>query len=312
MAPLEYVLSIGVDRTAIEKQEDQFQQTLTQWLGGLGLLLLLSQMALIRWGLKPLQNIAKGIHAIEQGKQDQVTGSVPKELSHLVEAINSLIRHGKSQQEHMRNSLADLAHSLKTPLAILRGSHSDTNVEQIHQLIDEQTNNIDQSISYQRQKAAITGNSRLNQSITFRPIIERICQGLQKIHHDKAISCQQAIGEELNYRADQGDMYELFGNLLDNAFKHCNQQIKVHAQTNLTSLIIIIEDDGEGIDEHDRKRILKRGERADQKNPGQGIGLAVVNEIMLQYLGEIKINQSAMGGTSIHLHFPLNNKDVVN
>ena len=301
---LPYVFSVAMDTAPLEAEQATFRTTLWSWLGGAALLLLVFQLALVRWGLRPLNRIAENVSEIEQGRRQQVGGPVPRELSPLTDNLNSLIRQGQARQERLRHGLADLAHSLKTPLAVLRGAAYRQDPDQVAHLVDEQVERIDEIIRYHRHRAAVAGDGVLYPPLAVRPVLRRIVDSLQKVHRDRGIRCDLNIGEDMRLRADQGDLFELFGNLLENAYKHCHHQVQVtlHSQAHL--LQASIEDDGDGIASRDRQRLLRRGERADQRHPGEGIGLAVASEIVRLYGGTLHIDNSLLGGASLKLVLP--------
>jgi two-component system sensor histidine kinase PhoQ len=118
------------------------------------------------------------------------------------------------------------------------------------------------------------------------------------------LSCILQLPEDITLRADEGDLFELFGNLLENAYKHCRTQVRVSAEIQDTNLQIAIEDDGPGIAAAEVSRLLKRGERADQAHPGEGIGLAVASEVVSQYAGSLHVGVSALGGTDVRIQMP--------
>ena len=295
--PIRYVLSVAADSTPLLSQQAAFRRTLWGWLGGIGVLLLLTQLWLVRWGLRPLHHIAERVQQVEDGQRERIDGPVPRELLPLTENLNSLIQQGQARQQRIRNSLADLSHSLKTPLAVLRGAAAQPHTD-MHQLIAEQTERIDQIVSYHRQRAAVAGGGSLLAPLALRPIVQRIADSLLKVYRDKGLVCRVELPDSLRLRADEGDLFELFGNLLENACKHARQQVAVTAQGQR----IRVDDDGEGIAADQVERVLQRGERADQRNPGEGIGLAVVREIVHQYQGKLHIGRSpSLGGARIEV-----------
>jgi two-component system, OmpR family, sensor histidine kinase PhoQ len=294
-----YVLSVASDGKALRSEQADFRHTLWGWLGGVGVLLLLSQLALVRWGLRPLNLIAERVHAVETGNSERIEGPVPRELLPLTENLNSLIDQGHARQQRLRHSLADLSHSLKTPLSVLRGAAHQANPE-LAQLIDEHTQRIDQIVSYHRQRAAVAGNTALSPLLPLRPVVQRIVDSLMKVHRDRHLRCQVDIDPALALRVDEGDLFELCGNLLENAFKHAAGQIAISAGKHWLK----VDDDGDGIPADQVQRLLRRGQRADQRHPGEGIGLAVVDEIVRQYGGRLAIDRSALGGASIGVHLP--------
>jgi two-component system sensor histidine kinase PhoQ len=230
---------------------------------------------------------------------------VPRELDGLSRNLNSLIQHNRQRQERVRNALADLAHSMKTPLAVLRGGAEAGEDEALRELVREQTARIDDIVSYQRQRAAVAGTSAVTRPIPLAPILQRICASLDKVHRERGLQCTLQVPSDLRLRADEGDLFELFGNLLENAYKHGTGQVRVMVAAQRHRVRIDVEDDGDGIPEHEVARLLQRGERADRRHPGEGIGLAVVSEIVDQYGGSLQIRRSDLGGASICLSLPL-------
>ncbi|MEJ2212620.1 MAG: ATP-binding protein, partial [Gammaproteobacteria bacterium] len=217
---------------------------------------------------------------------------------------NSLIEHVSANQQRYRNRLGDLAHSLKTPLALIQAARESNQPDELSGVVDEQLPRIDQLIQYQLQRAAVMGKATLGQSVLLGPLVEKIIRGLSKVYRDKGIDCQITIDPALRFQVDETDLMELLGNLLDNAFKYGHRRILVSANRSASGHSIYVEDDGEGISQDDIERLLQRGARADEKMPGQGIGLDIVNEIMRLYRAQLSVSKSQLGGAALHLYFP--------
>lgn len=300
---IEYTLSVAQDRTPHEQQVSAFRTSLAWWLGGSGTLLLLIQFVLIRWGLRPLHSIARQVKDIEGGKSEKLEGTFPAELVPLTDNLNALIHHTQLRQERTRNSLADLAHSLKTPLAVMNASINEIGNTEQQSLLYNQLERIDEIISYQREKASVAGTSLITKFIDILPVIERINKSLQKAYAVKNIGSDIKVRENLRLKIDEGDLYELLGNLMDNAYKHAKSSIRIQAVSSDGNMNIYIEDDGPGIEPKEQDRILNRGERADEQYPGQGIGLSVVNEIVRQYQGSLDLGRSELGGLKTSINF---------
>lgn len=299
-----YTLTVASDIVGLQAAQKAFRNTLLYWLGGIATVLLLTQLLVLRWGLRPLREMSDAVARIERGESVRVDGPVPRELLGLTTNLNALIDDNLRRQQRVRNSLADLAHSLKTPLAVLRGaagSHTDADQAE---LIAQQTGRIDEIVRYQRQRAAVAGNTTVNRAIALQPIVARLGASLEKVSVERGIRLVLDLPDGLRLRADEGDLYELFGNLLENAFRHAVSTVIVAARSDSTDMTIDIDDDGQGIAEADSQRLLQRGERADQRHPGEGIGLAVVSEIVNQYQGRIEILRSATGGARFRIRFP--------
>ncbi len=311
-----FTFSVAEDLSAFHAQLARYRRSLWGWLGGMAALLLLAQAALLRWGLRPLRDVAQEIRAIEAGEKELLSGTYPAELSALTGNLNGLLLRERGQLRRYRDALGDLAHSLKTPLAVMRGALSEqargTLAEQPHgpdsllaATVAEETEKMQHIVDYQLQRAATAGPaSPLAAPLPLRPIAEKIIASLNKVYHAKHISLQLHIEPCLNFRGDRGDLLELLGNLLDNACKWCNSRVELHAGSEAGHLILTVEDDGPGIPAEEAANILQRGVRADQSTPGQGIGLAVVASIVQAYEGEIRIGESPLGGASILVRIP--------
>ena len=127
---------------------------------------------------------------------------------------------------------------------------------------------------------------------------------LDKLYKEKSIKTQYHVGQDLHFLGDENDLMEIFGNLLDNAFKHAKSKIVVSVSQEQHSLVIAIEDDGNGIDQEQGQGIFHRGKRLDETNQGQGIGLAIVQNIVDSYQGQIELSRSTMGGAKFTMTFP--------
>ena len=299
-----YTLTVARDRQPLDRQQASFRTTLWRWLGGVALILLFAMLGLVRWGLRPLHAMSEAVQRLEAGDSARIDGPVPRELQGLSDNLNALIALSAQRQARVRNGLADLAHSMKTPLAVLRGAAERGKDRRLEAVVLEQTRRIDQIVTYQRQRAAVAGTSSVARPVALPPILDRLCTSLDKVHHDRAIRCTRAIDDGLRLRADEGDLFELFGNLLENAYRHARREVRVACRHNSDAVLIEVDDDGPGIAAGDADRLLKRGERADERHPGEGIGLAVVNEIVTQYGGTVTILQAPLGGARLQVSLP--------
>jgi len=296
--PLSFI--VAEDRQAYLNEMKRFRHTLWFWLGIMAVLLLLALALLLIWGLRPLRQAAAEVSFIESGQQQRLNRQYPKELQQLTGNINTLLEHEQGQQKRYRDALADLAHSLKTPLAILRSQDQKADSTNI----DEQISRMDDIIQYQLQRAANAGRSALSAPVAIKPTLERLISSLHKVYHDKAVKVIQHIEDDPVFRGDPEDLMELLGNLLDNAFKWCHSKVIIEARNHNHQLLIIIEDDGPGISDQQKELIIHRGVRADEATAGHGIGLAMVVDIINSYEGKMVIETGDNGGARIDLLLP--------
>lgn len=301
----EYTINVSEDLNAIDLQKAKFQLNLWYWLGGTGLMLLIVQALILRWGLRPLYDVADDLHAIERGDRKRLLKNYPTELNQLTQNINNLLDHEESRRKRYKNSLADLAHSLKTPLAVFRGElENSTNLTEVKHIGHEQLDRISALVDYQLQRASTEGYNSLQAPVSLGNIINKILLSLDKVYQAKSIRRQFEIERDVFIHADEGDMYELLGNLLENAYKYGNKRVNVLVISRLDTVDIHIEDDGNGIPEHAHKDIIKRGKRIDTQIEGQGLGLSIASDIIAAYHGEIRLQKSHLGGANFIICLP--------
>lgn len=290
-----------------------FRGSLFSWLGGLAILLLVLQLMLLRWGLSPLRRLARDLKQIESGLAESLGTDYPTELSAVTQNLNLLIQTERKQQTRYRTTLGDLAHSLKTPLAVIQGEMLASGDKQLSParreehlaLVQEQLDRMNQIISYQLQRAVRSGSvGTLASQVNIAQSAQKICRALEKVYAEKAVILDQQIDTRLNFLGDERDLMELLGNVLDNAFKYGNGRVAIRSVIHTSApqrAELVVEDNGPGIDDADGERILQRGVRLDTLAQGQGIGLAVVVDIVQSYGGKISVRRSQLGGAAIVL-----------
>lgn len=301
-----YTFTVAEDTVAFEEQINSFRTALWSWLGAMAAVLLLAQGLILRWGLRPLRTVESDLQRIEQGTAEHLDGVYPKELTGLTSSLNSLIEHGKVVQTRYRNSLDDLAHSLKTPLALMQSfcERRSAEIGEEHVLVREQVERMDEIIEHQLQRAAVSGRAALARAVPLQPVLERLVRSLDKVYRDKRVEVSVDLDPGATFFGDEADLTEVLGNLLDNAYKYCSSQVRVYALgASGNGLEIRVEDDGQGIDPGMTDTILERGKRMDETVPGHGIGLSMVREIVAVYGGELKIGSGGLGGALVCVHF---------
>ena len=300
-----FTFSVIEDARAYQDQLNIYRRSLWGWLGAMALMLLVIQAIALRWGLLPLRQVSNELQRLEVGSQQRISGRYPSEVQRLTDSLNEVLSHERTQRQRYRDTLADLAHSLKTPLALIRGTTREINAPQATSL-EEQIDRMDRIIGYHLQRAATSGRSTMTTPVPLRATVDRIIDALNKVHPDKSVASSVEIVQELQFRGDESDLTEILGNVLDNAFKWCRKTVRASASFEGGRLRLCIEDDGPGISEPDSAEVLLRGARADASVPGHGIGLAVVREIVEAYDGGIEIGKSTLGGALIELNLPGN------
>jgi two-component system sensor histidine kinase PhoQ len=305
----DYTLTVSEGDLFASTQLDKLNESLTQSMTVLGLALLVVRFLVLRAGLKPLRTIVADLEAIDEGKKELLNGQYPTELQGIVSNLNAFITHERVRLERHRHHLADLAHSLKTPLAILRGCTENFNDQK--DTVNEQITRMDDIITYQLQRASVKVEHTVIKHVDVCTVIEKIHTSLSKVYLDKNIQFDISIPEHCFVYCEEGDLYEIVGNLMDNACKWCNQRVKVSIELSPRkdrrnySLLLHIEDDGAGIPVGQFNQILKRGTRADENIHGHGIGVSVVNEIINLLGGKLDGGKSkALGGMDWRIYLP--------
>ena len=289
---------------------DNLRQQLYVWLG-FALLLLLGFLWLgLGWGIRSLRSLSAELDEVENGTRDSLSDEHPRELLRLTRSLNRLLESERQQSERYRHSLDDLAHSLKTPLAVLQGlgeviAEQPANHNQAKTL-QGQVNRMNQQISYQLQRASLRKSGLLRYSVKLEPLVDSLTEALDKVYRDKRVEVTSDFSLGLRIPVEQGALLELLGNLLENAYRLCINEIRIRAQLLGNHYELVVEDDGPGVPEHQRERILQRGERLDTQYPGQGIGTAVVKDIIDSYGGQLFVEESVLGGAKFRILFPLN------
>ena len=308
----EYNFTVMENSVAYYSEISNFRTSLWSWLGGVALLLLLIQFFLMRWGLSPLHRMARDLKQIETGERSQLAENYPQELHGVTNNLNVLIETERKQQQRYRTTLGDLAHSLKTPLAVIAGimqtlsRKQEENSEQLG-AVEEQLGRMNQIVSYQLQRAVQSNqSSALARQVLVKPVVEKVLDALAKVYRDKSVSVAKQLDAQALFHGDERDLLEVLGNVLDNAFKYGKGQVRISTDSEsdeFQGLEIVIEDNGYGISEQKQEFVLQRGARADTLVQGQGIGLAVVTDIVSSYDGTIVVGSSELRGAKITMRF---------
>ena len=306
-----YVFRVSESTDGYLQQVREFRQSLWIWFSAAAVVLLFLQTLILRWGLAPLRRVIIELGEIERGNKSGLSEDYPREIRMLSANLNAFIRFGQAQLQRYRNALDDLAHSLKTPLAVLQSANeSDSSITALRKTLFNEVTRMQQVVDYQLQRAAASGRSPLGSPVPVIKVIARLTDSLSKVYADNNIQYSIAVDPNVMFYGDEGDLTEILGNLLDNASKWAHKKVCIsaaHSSENSDGrhgLVLSIEDDGPGFCERDIERLLRRGARAVSPNAGQGIGLTVAREIVEDlYHGYLSVARSQLGGASVVLQF---------
>jgi two-component system sensor histidine kinase PhoQ len=301
----DYTFAIALSLEPYNQRQAEFRRILIGWFLGITLTMLVVLSGLLTFVLLPLRRLERQVREVEAGERVKLTGRYPSEIVGLADNLNTLIDTERRRLARYRNTLDDLAHSLKTPLAAMRTLLSEQRAkatEPAQDALNRELERMDQRVSYQLRRARATGATGLGtEPVVVAPIVEDLKQTLDKVYRDKRVTCAVDTAPGAVFRGDPGDLTEILGNLMENGYKYCKSRVRVSARSMADRLVITVGDDGRGITAEEAETLFQRGKRADESVPGQGIGLAVVREIVELYRGTLDVGRSALGGAELRV-----------
>ncbi len=305
LRPYSFYVAESLD--SFNAQLAAFRRQLFSWFAAVALIMLLAISLVMRYVLSPLRQIEDEINEIEDGRRESLTEGLPTELDRVARNMNLLIGSERGRSERYRQTLDNLAHSLKTPLAAIRAVVSDQPASGGGDKIEEQIERMNDIVRYQlRKPAALVSDGFGVGLVDIQNQLDRLIDGLRKVYRDKNPSIEVSVANAARFRGDAGDFLELAGNLIDNACKWCQSAVRVTVDVpDGGGMRLVVADDGPGIPEEAADLLLKRGMRLDESAPGHGIGLAVVKDIAAAQGGELAIGRADLGGAEIRVTIPL-------
>lgn len=303
-------LMAGEDRCGLLARRNLLRKQMFAWFGALTFVLLLLLAWTIRRGLDPVRRLEREVSDIDVVGGDQLVMAYPTELTGLARALNALLRSERQRISRYRDTLGNLAHSIKTPLAVMRTSLEGES-PRVRAVLDREVERVAQIVDHQLRRAATSGGRTLGQgSVLLAPLVADLRATLLRVHAGKDLTFHADVQPGASFIGDGGDATEMLGNVLDNACKWSRLRLAIHVQVLPNGppgrcLRISVSDDGPGIAPQDRERVLGRGVRADEQLPGHGLGLAMVAETVLLYGGQLVIGDSQeLGGARIDIFLP--------
>lgn len=302
-----FSFKITGNQSEVDQRVSEFIRQLLLILSLFALGFILVAFFIVRIGLKPLRSASYRLADIREGRAEKLTGDFPLEIQPLIDETNSLISSNKSVVERARTQVGNLAHSLKTPLAVLKNEGEKARPD-LRKIIGAQVNQMQNQVQTYLDRARISARTG---SVTSRtnvlPVLERLVRVLAKLNPDLKIDILPTGSDEIIFAGEQQDFEEMVGNLLENACKFAKKNIEIRLQNLDNHLYVSVEDDGKGMSEMEAKRALKRGARLDETMPGSGLGLSIVSDISKEYEGELQLLPSKLGGLKSQLSLPIVN-----
>jgi signal transduction histidine kinase len=308
LAPQTYQIVVTGNLSEILELVEGFRGQTFIVLGAVGVMLAIMSAIVARFAMRPISKLSRAIESVREGESVAITGTYPREIAPLAEEVNELLRSNAQIIERARNQVGNLAHGLKTPIAVLRNEAS-RKKGGLADVVLAESDKMSSLVSTYLERARLAARtSVVGKKADSAAIMLRLTRVMRKIHPDVAISFQRPDPSLPWFRGDEADLEEMAGNLLDNACKWSKGQVEVRLSSERsetgTMLLIRIDDNGLGLSEEDAQKVLRRGFRLDEKTPGSGLGLDIVKELVDVYGGSLLLKRSALGGLLAELRLP--------
>nr|WP_253912145.1 sensor histidine kinase [Pseudomonas sp. CVAP\ len=299
-------ISVAQDYTPVRESFQRMRQVgLGLGLTGL-LLILVLQRVTVRRALRPLENAREQIAQLQQGQRSQLDDQVPLELVPLVAQINHLLAHTEDSLKRSRNALGNLGHALKTPLAVLLSLASGEKLDahpELRKILREQLAQVQQRLNRELNRARLAGDALPGAQFDCAAELPGLLATLNMIHGDH-LNLDYTAPSGLHLPWDREDLLELLGNLLDNACKWADAEVRLSIVEMDEGFVLAVEDDGPGIPEAQRDQVFSRGTRLDEQTDGHGLGLGIVRDIVEAWGGEMVLQESEWGGLKVVVELP--------
>ena len=300
-------ISVAEDLTGILKDIQAFRWQHTIISIVILSILVLIQGYIVKRNLKPLDTVRRDLENLEKGVIDQLSENVPEEIFPLVKELNHQLIAIRKRLDRSRNATGNLAHALKTPLTLIMQVATGDELKQypdIKNKLLQHSEAIQQSIERELKRARMAGSNVVGTQIDLLAEVNDLVQTLSAMYKQKNLSINIDIPQTAVCNIDRQDMLEILGNIMENAYKWAKHNVQVSVAQNDQTLITV-EDDGPGHDPDEMKKLIGRGERADEKVAGHGLGLSIVSEIIKEYQGSLEFSRSAdLGGLCVSIRFP--------
>lgn len=308
--PNVYQFWVAAQAELIAEPLQKFMWMLVLSLALLGAVLVLGVWWQLRLGLKPLHQLKQRLTAVHEGVEANITGQYPQEIQPLVSEFNRVLDSHDQVVTRARTQAGNLAHAIKTPLAVLANA-AKQNDPHLAPLVLKQVAAAQEQVDYQLSRARVAAAVKIVGVRTpVIPAVHSLSQLLQRVYEPKPVQLHSSHdAPELYFKGEAQDLHELLGNVLDNAYKWCKTQIKVTVSRDTladgsSALCIWVDDDGPGLAAAQYERVFKRGIRADERQPGSGLGLSIVSDLVQLYGGEVTAARSPLGGVRVAIRLP--------
>ncbi|MEA2887119.1 MAG: hypothetical protein QOD11_1479, partial [Bradyrhizobium sp.] len=281
----------------------------------LSIVLVLTTIFQVRFGLAPLKRISDSIADIRSGRAERLEGEIPVEIAPLARETNALIDANREIVERARTHVGNLAHAIKTPLSVIVNEASARSGDAFAAKVLEQTDVMRDQVAHHLERARIAARLTIIGTVTeVAPVIEALRRTMEKIHRDRGIVIEVETETSAKFRGERQDIEEMVGNLVDNACKWAESRVFVEVLVERagaargaedgSTLRIIVDDDGRGLSPDERAQVSRRGARLDESKPGSGLGLSIVIDLAALYGGSLTLGTAPIGGVRAELVLP--------
>jgi signal transduction histidine kinase len=301
-----YSYAVAGDAAEIERDLAEFRTMLIAALGVLGLGLVVATLFQVRFGLAPLRAIRHDLAAIRSGDAEQLEGELPSEIRPLQQELNALIQSNRDIVERARTHVGNLAHALKTPLSVITNEAREKDGPLAGKVI-EQAELMRTQITHHLDRARVAARSGAIGDITdVDGVLKGLKRALDRIYEGRALELDVRSDRGLKFQGEKQDFEEMVGNLLDNACKWAKSKVCVSASRadGAGNFEVLVDDDGPGLTEAERVKVVERGQRLDETKPGSGLGLSIVADLAHLYRGRFELEPSPQGGLRARLQLP--------
>ncbi|UTD29888.1 sensor histidine kinase [Bradyrhizobium sp. WD16] len=307
-----FLVRVAGDASEIFDETRTFDYYLGGTFAALTLVLVVTTIFQVRFGLAPLKRISEALAAIRSGRAERLEGEFPVEIAPLARETNALIDANREIVERARTHVGNLAHAIKTPLSVIVNEANAHRGDPFAAKVLEQTQLMRNMVAHHLERARIAARVTVVGTVTdVAPVIEGLRRTMAKIHRDRDISVEATCPDGAKFRGERQDLEEMVGNLVDNACKWARSQVSVEVvllpptgSEPTSTLHILVDDDGPGLSPAERAQVARRGQRLDESKPGSGLGLAIVVDLAALYQGSLTLGAAPTGGLRSELVLP--------